>query len=57
MFNFIKNKNDFETFILLKYGLRTCKIYFRGRKKFGSSACTCMLITSTTIDRCMKSEE
>ena len=57
MFNFIKNKNDFETFILLKYGLRTCKIYFRGRKKFDSSACTCMLITSTTIDRYMKSEE
>ena len=22
MFNFIKNKNDFETFIVLKYGLR-----------------------------------
>ena len=57
MFNFIKNKNDFETFILLKYGLRTCKIYFRGRKKFDSSACTCMLITSTTDVSRVKNNE
>ena len=40
MFNFIKNKNNFETFILLKYGLRTCKIIFAAEKRFDSSACT-----------------
>ena len=33
------------------------KFIFAAEKNFDSSACTCMLITSTTIDRCMKSEE